>query len=77
MPPVAAVSLVFALVLGVALWVYIVRLSFQASTFMGVVALVLPPLALAVLLAAPDSRKALALPTALLVIVTSIAVFSG
>lgn len=75
MPPVAAVSLVFALVLGAALWIYIVRLSFQASTLMGIVALIIPPIPLAVLLANPAYRQSLVLPTALLILFTSIAAF--
>ena len=75
MPPVAAVSLVFALVLGAALWIYIIRLSFQASTLMGIVALIFPPIPLAILLANPVSGKSLALPTTLLFLFTSIAAF--
>ncbi|WP_226664272.1 hypothetical protein [Microbulbifer aggregans] len=50
MPPVAAVCLVFALVLSAALWIYLVRVCFANSTVHGIVALLLPPIALLSLL---------------------------
>ncbi|TLM79086.1 hypothetical protein ACONUD_14870 [Microbulbifer harenosus] len=51
MPPVAAVSLVFALVLGAVLWIYVLRLSFAESALSGIIAILLPPLALVNILA--------------------------
>lgn len=50
MQPVAAVCLVFALVLGAVSWVYLARVSFRESTLNGIVALILPPIALLMLL---------------------------
>ncbi|WP_295803769.1 hypothetical protein [uncultured Microbulbifer sp.] len=55
MLPVAAVSLVFALVLSAVLWVYLVRVGFAQSTVHGIVAIILPPIALLMLL--PHWRK--------------------
>jgi len=55
MQPVAAVSLVFALVLSAALWVYLLRVCFARSTFLSILALMLPPLALLSLL--PNWRQ--------------------
>ena len=50
MQPVAAVCLVFALVLSAVLWVYLTRVSFAQSTLHGILAIILPPLALLLLL---------------------------
>ncbi|MCA0899981.1 MULTISPECIES: hypothetical protein [Microbulbifer] len=71
MPPVAAVSLVFSLVLGIVLWIYLIRLSFARSSGMGVVALLLPPLAFIQLLTDPEHREQL------LVLFVSILLFSS
>ncbi|MBY6190997.1 hypothetical protein KUV22_11250 [Microbulbifer agarilyticus] len=71
MPPVAAVSLVFSLVLGVVLWIYLIRLSVARSSGMGVVALLLPPLAFIQLLTDPEHREQL------LVLFVSILLFSS
>lgn len=49
MQPVAAVSLVFALVLSATLWIYLMRVCFAQSTALGITALLLPPLALLLL----------------------------
>lgn len=49
MQPVAAVSLVFAIVLGVALWVQVLRLSFAQSALLAVLALLFPPIPLLLL----------------------------
>ncbi|MCK7597894.1 hypothetical protein M0G74_11485 [Microbulbifer sp. CAU 1566] len=51
MQPVAAVSLIFTLVLGVVLWIYLMRLAFRDSTLLGVLAIALPPLALLIIVA--------------------------
>lgn len=59
MPPVAAISLVFTLVLGAVLWVYLLRLSFALSTLSGVIALLLPPLGLVIMLAHYRSDRGL------------------
>lgn len=62
MPPVAAVSLVFALVLGAVLWIYVLRLSFAQSVLSGIIAILLPPVALLNILAhRRDDRELVAL----------------
>ncbi|WP_288131847.1 hypothetical protein [Microbulbifer sp.] len=49
MQPVAAVSLVFALILSATLWIYLLRVCFAQSTLLGIIALLLPPVALLLL----------------------------
>lgn len=74
MPPVAAVSLVFALVLGAVLWIYVLRRSFATSTLSGIIAILLPPLALLNILAhRRDDRELLAL-TGAVILLTCIAI---
>lgn len=69
MPPVAAVSLVFALVLGAVLWIYVLRLSFAKSTLSGITAILLPPLALVNILAhRREDRELLALTGAVILL---------
>lgn len=50
MQPVAAVSLVFTLVIGAILWIQVLRISFAESTGIAVLAILCPPIALALLL---------------------------
>ncbi|MFV8780812.1 hypothetical protein ACNKU7_00185 [Microbulbifer sp. SA54] len=59
MQPVAAICLVFSLVLSAALWIYLVRVCFAQSTAHGVVALLLPPVALLSLLPAWQQHRQL------------------
>ncbi|WP_043319985.1 hypothetical protein [Microbulbifer sp. HZ11] len=72
MPPVAAVSLVFLLVLSAVLWIYLIRLSFGISTVMGIAALIFPPLPLLLLLANSEHRRQLALLSVAILLLSSI-----
>ncbi|WP_066960184.1 hypothetical protein [Microbulbifer sp. Q7] len=66
MQPVAAVSLVFTLVVGAILWIQVLRMSFAASSGFGVLAILCPPIPLVLLLADHRCRKTL-LPLVLMV----------
>ncbi|MBN8429726.1 hypothetical protein JF535_02555 [Microbulbifer salipaludis] len=66
MQPVAAVSLVFTLVVGAILWIQVLRMSFAASSGLGVLAILCPPIPLVLLLADHRRRRTL-LPLLLLV----------
>ena len=66
MQPVAAVSLVFAIVIGAVLWVQVLRLSFVQSAILTVLALLCPPIPLLLLLLDSKHRQRL-LPLVLLV----------
>ncbi|WP_226703487.1 hypothetical protein [Microbulbifer elongatus] len=66
MQPVAAVSLVFAIVLSVVLWLQVLRLSFARSAFLAVLAFLCPPIPLLLLLLEAKHRQRL-LPLVLLV----------
>ncbi len=73
MPPVAAVSLVFALVLGAVLWIYVLRLSFAESALSGIIAILVPPLALINILAhRRDDRELVALTGAVILLVFAV-----
>ena len=75
MPPVAAVSLVFSLVLGAVLWIYLIRLSFKVSTGMAIVALIFPVLALLMFLIDSKYREQIFTLSAAILLFSSIAVF--
>ncbi|WP_105102458.1 hypothetical protein [Microbulbifer pacificus] len=78
MPPVAAVSLVFALVLGAVLWIYLLRISFADSTLFGIIALLLPPLALLFLIPRWQSHRELfALALAVLGLISIAGIATG
>ena len=62
----AAVSLVFAIVLGAVLWVQVLRLSFAHSALLVVLTFLCPPIPLLVLLVDSKHRQRL-LPLTLLV----------
>ncbi|WP_299594105.1 hypothetical protein [uncultured Microbulbifer sp.] len=76
MPPVAAVSLVFSLVLGAVLWIYLIRLSFEVSTGMGIAALVFPLLPLLILLSNPRHQEQLVTLASAILLFSSIVVFT-
>ncbi|WP_078083975.1 hypothetical protein [Microbulbifer mangrovi] len=66
MQPVAAVSLVFTMVLSAVLWIQVLRLSVAESTGLTVLAILCPPIPLALLLFDSHHRQRL-LPLAVLV----------
>ncbi|WGL15527.1 hypothetical protein PVT68_12180 [Microbulbifer bruguierae] len=67
MQPVVAVSLIFTLVLGAVLWIYLLRLAFAESTLLGITAIAIPPLALLIILAQrPQDGELIALTVAVI-----------
>ncbi|MBB5211605.1 hypothetical protein [Microbulbifer hydrolyticus] len=66
MQPVAAVSLVFTIVLGAVLWVQVLRLSIAESTGLAVLAILFPPIPLALFVISSRHRQKV-LPLVLLV----------
>lgn len=63
MQPVAAVCLIFAVVISAALWIYLIRVCFTVSTLLGIVAVLLPPIALLSLLPSWQQNRELFLMT--------------
>lgn len=75
MQPVAAVLTIFALVFAVICWLRLVRTCFRQDTLFGIIAVLLPPLALLLLLPQwRQQRELFALAIAALVFI-SIATF--
>lgn len=77
MPPVAAVCLVFALVLSIALWIYLLRVCFAESSLHGLLAIFLPPVALLLLLPRWQAHRELFLMAIAALGFISIAVMLG